>query len=76
MENYASCEVKLENARVNIFERLKEVKDYPIAVQCKLKRRLHTRTGEGVPSKLAQDIHTLLSVLDGGDYGDVKGSVE
>lgn len=70
--NYASCEVKLENARVNILERLKEVEVYPYAVQCELKRRLHTRTGESVPTKLAQDIHTLLSVLDGGDYGDIK----
>lgn len=70
--NYSSCEVKLENARVNIMEKLKEMEDFPFGLQAELKRRLHTRAGESVPTKLAQDIHTLLSVLDGGDYSDIK----
>ena len=69
---YASCEVKLENARFNILERLKDMEDFPYGLQCELKRRLHTRTGESVPTKLAYDIHTLLSVVDGADYSDIK----
>ena len=69
---YASCEVKLENARFNILERLKDMKDFPNRLQCELKRRVHARTGESVTTKLAYDIHTLLSVVDGADHSDIK----
>ena len=32
------------------------------------KRRVHTRNGDIVTVKLAYDIHTLMSVIEGGDY--------
>lgn len=73
--NEASCEVTLENYRSNLFEEIKETDDFPYGLQCELKRRVHTRSGDTVAVKLAYDIHTLMSVIEGGDYGDMRDMI-
>ena len=69
---YSSNETKLDNAWVVLLEKLKEEDDFPYRLQCELKRRLHTRTGETVSVKLAYDIHALVSVTEGAKYTDIK----
>lgn len=70
--NEASCEVKLGEIRSNMFEQLKEVDDFPYGMQCMLKRRVATRNGDSVAVKYAYDIHTLVSILEGGEYSDIR----
>lgn len=70
--NYSSDEVKLDNARTNLLEHIKEQDDFPYGLQCELKRRLHTRTGDSVTIKLAYDVHALISVIEGADYSSIK----
>ena len=36
------------------------------------KRRVHTRNGDTVTTKHAQDIYSLMSVLEGGEYSELK----
>lgn len=36
------------------------------------KRRVHTRNGDTVATKHAQDIYSLMSVLEGGEYSELK----
>lgn len=70
--NEASCEVTLDKYRSVLFEELKESEEFPFGLQCELKRRVHTRNGDTVPVKLAYDVHSLMSVIEGGDYSDLK----
>lgn len=70
--NEASCEVTLDKYRSVLFEGLKESEDFPYGLQCELKRRVHTRNGDTVAVKLAYDVHSLMSVMEGGDYSDIK----
>lgn len=63
--NEASCEVTLDKYRSVLFEELKESEEFPFGLQCELKRRVHTRNGDTVPVKLAYDVHSLMSVIEG-----------
>ena len=72
LRNEASCVVTLESHRSELFELIKECDDFPYGLQCDLKRRVHTRNGDSVATKLACDIHTLMAVLEGGDFCEPK----
>ena len=41
-------------------------------MQSELKRRVQTRNGDTVATKLGYDIHTLMAVLEGGNYSEMK----
>ena len=56
----ASCEIKLGEKRSALFEKLKEAVDFSYGLQCMLKRRVYTTSGDSVPVKLSHDIHTLM----------------
>ena len=64
------CEVTLENYRSVLFEELKEMDDFPFGLQCE--RHVHTRNGDPVAVKLAYDIYSLMAVLEGGEYSEIK----
>lgn len=68
----ASCEIKLGDMRQALFEQLKEAEDFPYGLQCMLKRRVYTRSGDSVPIKFAHDIHTLMSVIEGAEYSEMR----
>ena len=68
----ASCEVKLGEMRSALFEQLKEAEDFPYGLQAMLKRRVYTWSGDSVPVKLSHDIHTLMSVIEGAEYSDMR----
>ena len=70
--NEASCEVKLGEMRSSLFEHIKETEDFPYGLQCMLKRRVCTRNSDSVAVKLAHDIHTLMAVLEGAEYSDMR----
>ena len=70
--NEASCDVKLGEMRSHLFEQMKEDDSFPYGLQCMLKRRVATRNGDTVAGKYAYDIHTLISVLEGGEYSDIR----
>ena len=70
--NEASCENQLGEMRSSLFEHLKETYDFPYGLQCQLKRRVCTRNSDSVAVKLSQDIHTLMSVLEGAEYSDMR----
>ena len=72
LRNEASCVVTLESHRSELFELIKECDDFPYGLQCELKRRVHTRNGDSVATKLACDIHTLMAVLEGGEFCELK----
>ena len=73
--NEASCEVTLENYRKTLFEEIRESDTFPYGLQCELKRRVNTRNGDTVAVKLAYDIHTLMSIMEGGEYSDMKDMI-
>ena len=68
----SSSEPGLESHRAMLFEVIKECDDFPYGLQAELKRRVHTRNGDTVATKLAQDIFCLMSVLEGSDCSDLK----
>ena len=70
--NEASCETKLGEMRSSLFEHLKDADDFPYGLQCKLKRQVCTRNGDSVAIKLAYDLHTLMSVIEGAEYTDMR----
>ena len=70
--NEASCETKLGEMRSSLFEHLKDADDFPYGLQCMLKRRMCTRNCDSVAIKLAYDIHTLMSVIEGAEYTDMR----
>ena len=55
-----------------LFELIKECNQFPYGLQAELKRRVKTRNGDTVVSKLAHDIYTLMSVLEGGEFSELK----
>lgn len=62
MGDYYSSETYLERIRVEYFEHLKQVQpEFPFGTDAELKRL-----------KLAQDIHTIIGELEGGDYSTLK----
>ena len=68
VRDYASSEPDLERVRNIYFEHLKDTHEcFPYSDSDVLKRRLFTRSGEPVAVRLAQDIHSVLQVVEGGD---------
>ncbi|XP_053406434.1 uncharacterized protein LOC123546709 [Mercenaria mercenaria] len=72
LKTYASCEAKLEQSRQVLFCNARECDDFPYGLQAELKRRVSTRRGDPLCVKLANDIHVLLSVLEGDDMQAMK----
>lgn len=64
---YAGCDKKLGEVRSDLFVLIgkQDGNPYPGAA---LKRRMQTRNGDTLAEKLAFDIHTLISILEGGDF--------
>ena len=62
----------LEMARCDIYGCIKDSDDYPFDSRAALKKRIHTRSGDSVESKLSADLHTLVLVLDGADWEDLR----
>ena len=73
--NEASCEVTLENYRKTLFEEIRESDAFRYGLQCELKRRVNTRNGDTVAVKLTYDTHTLMSIMEGGDYSDMRDMI-
>ena len=67
LKEYVSSEPDLGRIRAMLFDILREDDDFPFGLQAELKRRVFTRNGELVALKLANDIHVLLRVIEGGD---------
>ena len=68
----SSSEPDLENHRSMLFELVKECDEFPFGLQAELKRRVRTRNGDSVVSKLAHDVYILMSVLEGGEFSELK----
>ena len=75
LKNVSFSEPDLESHRAMLYELVKECDDFPYGLQAELKRRVHTRNGDSVSTKLAQDIYILVSVLEGGEFTDLKGMI-
>ena len=58
--------------RSSLFEHIKETEDFPYGLQCVLKRGVCTRNSDSVAVKLVHDIHTLIAVLEGAEYLDMR----
>lgn len=66
LQEYASNEQELDATRTNFFEFLKTHDDFPFPLNSDLKKRVFTRgRKETVAVKLATDIYSLLSVMEG-----------
>lgn len=73
LKDYNSSEPDLERVRSTYFEHLKHVvADFPYGTDAELKRRVYTRSGEPVATKLAQDIHCIIEVTEDGDCNVLK----
>lgn len=75
LQEFASNEQELEATRIQFYESLKSHEDFPFHVDSELKRRVFTRKGDPVSVKLANDIHALLSVMEGDDYCVLKDMI-
>ena len=64
--------LSLGEKRSALFEQFKEADDFPYGLQYMLKRRVYTRSGDSVPVKLSHDIHTLISVIEGVEYSEMR----
>lgn len=62
----------LERIRDLVFKTLTSIKEYPYSENVEMKKRKATRRGDSLEYKLASDIHTLTSVLDGASFDDLK----
>ena len=71
LNDTASCEIKLAEKRSALLKQLKKADGFPYGLQCMLKRRVYTRSGDSVPVKLSHDIHTLISVIEGAEYSEM-----
>ncbi len=67
---YRSSE-RLESIRADLFEYLKGYDEFPYGAGVELKRRVQTRAGDPLVSKLAKDIYTLVSVIEGAEYAEL-----
>ena len=56
LKNVSSSEPDLESQSTMLFELVKECEDFLFGLQAELKRRVHSRNGDTVAVKLAQDI--------------------
>lgn len=73
LQEYASDEQELDATRTNFFEFLKTHDDFPFPLNSDLKKRVFTRgRKETVAVKLATDIYSLLSVMEGDEYSVIK----
>ncbi|KAH3694103.1 hypothetical protein DPMN_081542 [Dreissena polymorpha] len=72
LREYKYSEPDLEESRMMCFEALKAYDDFPFGVQADLNGRVTTRKGEKLSVKLATDIYKLVSVMEGGDYCDIR----
>lgn len=72
IREYASSEPDLEYTRSLLFESLKDIDEFTYGYQAELKKRLCTRKGEPVVVKLVHDVHTLLSIIEGEDFSNIK----
>ena len=72
LSDYHSDENELYSLRNKLFNELKDLEEFPFASTSELKKRKHTRAGEGVAMKLCTDIYTLTSVIDGGPFEDLR----
>ena len=70
IKDSSSNRERLESVRLSVFEHLQVLEGYPF--DSSLKKRVHTRTGDSVEYKLAQDIYSLVSVIDGAEWEDVR----
>ena len=72
IKDSSSNRERLESVRLSVFEHLQVLEGYPFDSKASLKKRVHTRTGDSVEYKLAQDIYSLVSVIDGAEWEDVR----
>lgn len=72
LKDYSSCETTLAHIRLMLFDTLREIDDFPYGADAELKRRVATRRSPPVCVKLANDIHVILSILEGDEYTLVK----
>ena len=72
IQNAYSSETDIENQRSLLFELIKECDEFPFGLKMGLKRRVKTRNGDTIVSKLAHDIYTLMSVPEGGEFSELK----
>ncbi|KAH3694165.1 hypothetical protein DPMN_081604 [Dreissena polymorpha] len=72
LREYKYSEPDLEESRMMCFEALKAYDDFPFGVQADLNGRVTTRKGEKLSVKLATDIYKLVSVMEGGDYCEIR----
>lgn len=75
IREFSSSEPDMEATRLLLFESLKSNDDFPYGEMTDLKRRVFTRKGDPVIVKLANDIHTLISVIEGEDYSLLRGMI-
>lgn len=76
LRNFSSCESDLERVRDSYFDHLKTTcEQFPYEDDAGLKRRMHTRTGDPLAVKLAQDIYSILEVTEGGDPAILKSMI-
>ncbi|KAH3786131.1 hypothetical protein DPMN_164234 [Dreissena polymorpha] len=69
LREYASDETRLDQLRCEYFEHLKQVNDdFPFDHDIELKRRVFTRSGEPVATRLAKDIFNIIAVTESGDF--------
>lgn len=73
LKDYASSESDLERIRSEYFSHLKSLHhDFPFGEDAVLKRRMASRKGDSLAVKLAQDIHSIIDVVEGGDCSVLK----
>ena len=65
----------LENARTELFSCIQNSDGCPDDSRASLKRRIKTRNGDSIEYKLAHDVYFLSTVLDGGDWEDIREMV-
>ena len=72
LRDYGLSESILDETRSILYDTLRESDEFPYGLQADLKQRVSSSKGETIVYKLACDIRTLISVLDGDDYSQMK----
>ena len=75
LRDNTSCESKLDEMRSSLFDYNNEVDGFSYGIQCMLKRRKGMRNGDSVAIKLTNDIHTLMLVLEGAEFSDMRDMI-
>ncbi|KAH3800845.1 hypothetical protein DPMN_154488 [Dreissena polymorpha] len=76
VREYASSESDHDRIRCQYFELLKQVNpDFSFNQNSELRHRVYTRSGESVAIRLAQDIHSKIEVIEGGDYSIIRNMI-